>query len=220
MSGLAGGAREVSAAQVELRQVLEDARAAGFLGPGPVEAHLAHAVGFAEAAEAHLGHAPANFCDLGTGGGIPGLALALRWDEAEALFVDSNERRSAALREAVARLGLGTRVVVLEQRAETVGHPGPYRERYELVTARSFGGPAVTAEIASGIVQPGGYLVVSEPPVPDPARWPVDELESLGFGRAEPLVRADAHFAVLHKFAATPPRFPRGVGKPGKRPLW
>jgi 16S rRNA (guanine527-N7)-methyltransferase len=210
----------VSAAQQELRRVLEDARAAGFLGPGPVEAHLAHAVGFAEAAEASLGRAPGDFCDLGTGGGVPGLVLALRWDEAEALLVDSNERRSAALREAVARLGLGDRVGVLEQRAEIVGRPGPYRERYELVTARSFAGPGATAEIASGILGMGGYLVVSEPPVADPTRWSADGLESLGLGPPDRLVRADAHFAVLRKTAETPPRFPRGIGKPGKRPLW
>jgi 16S rRNA (guanine527-N7)-methyltransferase len=210
----------VSAAPLELRQVLEEARTAGFLGPGPIEAHLTHAAGFIETAEAAFGRIPTNFCDLGTGGGVPGLALAIEWDQATALLVDTNARRSAFLRDAVTRLGLDGRVEVLEERAEIVGHPGPHRERYELATARSFAGPAVTAEIAAGIVKAGGYLVVSDPPVPDETRWPVIELRSLGFASAELVVRADAHFAVLRKAEAAPARYPRAVGRPGKRPLW
>src|SRR4051794_28553324 len=56
-----------------LVDVLADARDAGFLGPGPIEPHIAHAEGFGAAAEQALGRAPENFADLGTGGGIPGL---------------------------------------------------------------------------------------------------------------------------------------------------
>jgi 16S rRNA (guanine527-N7)-methyltransferase len=210
----------VSTAPVALRQVLDKARDAGFLGPGPIETHLTHADGFAECAEAALGHLPQEFCDLGTGGGVPGLALAVRWSQAHGLLVDSNERRAAFLREAIEALDLGDRVRMLEQRAEIVGHPGQYREGFELVTARSFASPPITAEIAAGIVSVGGCLVVSEPPEPDAQRWPVAELGSLGFGPPELVLQSHAHFAVLHKVGPAPSRFPRAVGKPGKRPLW
>ena len=210
----------MSAAPAELRQVLEEAKTAGYLGPGPIEAHLTHAAGFIATAEAALGRIPTNFCDLGTGGGVPGLALAIEWDQATGLLVDANVRRAAFLREAVATLGLSERLEVLEERAEVVGRPGRCRETYELVTARSFAGPAVTAEIAAGIVKVDGYLVVSDPPVPDDARWPAAELQSVGFAPAELVVRADAHFAVLRKADPAPARYPRAVGKPGKRPLW
>jgi 16S rRNA (guanine527-N7)-methyltransferase len=203
-----------------LRAALERARAAGFLGPGPIEPHLDHAVGFAEAAEAALGREPVDFADLGTGGGIPGLVLALRWAGARGAFIDSNQRRGAGLREAVLGLGLEDRIEVLEERAELVGRQGPYRERFEVVTARSFGGPAATAEIAAGLVTVGGALVVSEPPDPAVRRWPPDQLAELGFGPAELVERARAHFAVMHKASAAPERFPRPVGRPAKRPLW
>jgi 16S rRNA (guanine527-N7)-methyltransferase len=206
-----------------LRAALERARTAGFLGPGPVEAHLRHSEGFGEAAEAVLGTKPAKFADLGTGGGIPGLVLALRWSGSGGIFVESSQRRCAALREAVRQLVLGDRIEVLEQRAEVAGRPGDYREEFDLVTARSFAGPAVTAEVAAGFVKVGGILVVSEPPDPATAaglRWPVDALAGLGFGPAEQAERAGAHFAVVRKVAPTLERFPRPVGRPGKRPLW
>jgi 16S rRNA (guanine527-N7)-methyltransferase len=204
----------------ELRAVLEDARSAGFLGPGPVEAHLEHAAGFAVAAEGALGREPANFVDLGTGGGVPGLWLGLRWDAARGILVESGHRRCVGLRAGLARLGLDGRIAVVEDRAETAGAPGIYRESFEVVTARSFAVPAVTAEIAAGLVQVGGVLIVSEPPERSAARWPSSGLADLGFRAAEYVQTGSGHFVVAAKLAPTPARYPRASGRPGKRPLW
>jgi 16S rRNA (guanine527-N7)-methyltransferase len=210
----------MSTARDALRPVLEDARRAGFLGPGPIEAHLDHALGFAAAAESSLGRPPASFIDLGTGGGVPGLALALHWASARGVFVDSGQRRSAFLCEATERIGVGDRIDVVGGRAEALGRDERYRQTFEVVTARSFAGPAVTAEIATGLVAVGGVLVVSEPPEPDLRRWPTAVLLEIGFGPAQAVVQGGAHYAVLTKTAPSPERFPRPVGRPGKRPLW
>jgi 16S rRNA (guanine527-N7)-methyltransferase len=210
----------VNPGAASLRQVLERARAAGSLGPGPVEAHIGHSEGFADAAVAALGRVPAAFADLGTGGGVPGLVLSERWRAARGVLVDSNHRRCEALREAITQLGLDERVEVIEERAEQVGRPGPFRERFELVTARSFAEPAITAEIAAGLVEVGGALIVSEPPDPAADRWFAKGLDQLGFGPAEPVERAGAHFVVVRKTKSAPERFPRRVGRPAKRPLW
>jgi 16S rRNA (guanine527-N7)-methyltransferase len=210
----------MSAEAESLQAVLEGAREAGFLGPGPVVAHRRHAEGFAAAAEDALGRPPETFADLGTGGGVPGLVLALRWTASRGILVDSNGRRAEALRLAVARLGVEDRIEIVEERAELVGRPGPQREAYEVVTARSFAEPAVTAETAAGLVRIGGVLVVSEPPDPAPARWSTEGLAELGFGAAEPVEQAGAHFVVVRKVSSAPERYPRGVGRPAKRPLW
>jgi 16S rRNA (guanine527-N7)-methyltransferase len=203
-----------------LREVLELARATGFLGPGPVETHLVHAAGFAEAAQAALGREPGNFADLGTGGGVPGLVLATLWAAARGVFVESNQRRADSLRDAVARLGLEDRIEVLEERAEAVGRSPEYRGQFSLATARSFAEPAATAEIAAGLVGIQGVVVVSEPPESEKERWPAVGLHQLGFGPAEPVICAHAHFVVIRKTEVTPERFPRRVGIPAKRPLW
>jgi 16S rRNA (guanine527-N7)-methyltransferase len=204
----------------DLVPVLERAREAGFLGPGPVVAHLRHSDGFAVAAEGALGHRPRSWADLGTGGGIPGLVLAMRWPEVPGTLVEVGRRRAAFLRESVVELGLGDRIEVLEERGETVGQLALYREQRELVTARSFAAPSVTAEIAAGIVGIEGIVVVSDPPQRDGRRWPTEELGNLGFGPAEAVEIDIAHFAVLRKLTDTPNRYPRPIGRPAKRPLW
>lgn len=143
-----------------LVEVLHEARDLGFLGPGPVEDHLAHAKGFVAAAPAP----PGRFLDLGSGGGVPGLVLAAEWPTAEVVLLDGSSKRTAFLRRAVAALGLGGRATVLTARAEVAGRDGRWRARFDLVVARSFGAPAVTAECGAAFLVPGGSLLVSDPP--------------------------------------------------------
>jgi len=204
----------------ELLRTLEDARDAGYLGPGPVESHLEHSAGFGEVVEGALGRAPDSFADLGTGGGVPGLVLASRWNEARGTLVESNGRRCEALRWALVRLGFEGRIDVVEERAEVVGRDPGRREQFEAVTARGFAAPAPTAEIASGLVAVGGVVVVSDPPEPDHDRWPEVNLRQLGLGPAVEHLAAEAHFAVFSKVEPVSDEFPRRVGRPAKRPLW
>lgn len=194
--------------------MLGDARALGFLGPGPVVDHLRHAEGFAVA---WGGPPPALVVDLGSGGGVPGLVLARTWPDATVVLVDSNERRTAFLERAASSLRLDG-VRVRRARAEVVGHESSLRGAADLVTARSFAPPAVTAECSAPLLRVGGRLVVSEPPDAN-ARWPMAPLADLGMALLR-LVRAPASFAVLTQVAACPQRFPRRVGIPAKRPLF
>ncbi len=204
-----------------LLEILESARSRGFLGPGEIGAHIAHARGFARVVERAIGGQPPTFCDLGTGGGVPGLVLASEWPRAAGCLVEANARRSRALRAALGRLEWAGRVEVIEARAEAFAHRPERRERARAVVARSFAGPAATAEIATGLLEVGGVLVVSEPPGGDSTRWPTRQLALLGLGEAR-VERAGHEFtyAVMRKTAAAPSEFPRGVGRPTKRPLW
>lgn len=204
----------------DLVEILGRARSLGFLGPGPVEVHVDHARGYATVASRALGRTPSEFCDLGSGGGVPALVLASVWPDASAVLVESKARRAAFLRDAVSALGGGGRIEVVESRGEDVAHDPSWRERFGLVTARGFGPPPMTAEIASGLLRIGGMLVVSEPPEPDPTRWPTDRLQTIGLGAATVHAVAEAHFAVLRKTTAAPAGIPRSSGRPGKRPLW
>ena len=81
-----------------------------------------------------------------------------------------------------------------------------------MVTARSFAEPAVTAEIAAGLVAVGGVLVVSEPPEPDdPAGGPRAGLADLGFAPPPGLSAATpGTFVVIEKVAATRRGTPAG----------
>jgi len=201
-------------APTTLEQVLEESRAFGFLGPGPLGPQIEHARGFASTVE----RTPDSFLDLGSGGGLPGLVLAREWPHARAVLLDSMIRRTDFLRSAVERLSVADRVEIVCDRAESAAR-SDLREAFDLVTARSFGPPAVTAECGAGFLRSGGLLVVSEPPEDDPSRWPEPELSGLGLT----LVRrpsAASRFVVLERTGPLDERFPRRTGMPAKRPLW
>lgn len=200
-----------------LRARLAAAREAGFLGPGSVDAHIDHALAFA----GNLSE-PGFALDLGSGAGVPGLALAsLIWPTTRWILLDSGQRRCAFLEDAVHHLALGNRVEVVRARAEEAGRNSALRGTCDLVTARSFGPPAVTAECGAPFLTVGGHLVVSDPPGGAPERWSLDGVGQLGL---EPLVeRSIPSGFAMAMFAATSPcpdRYPRRVGIPAKRPLF
>ena len=63
-------------------------------------------------------------------------------------------------------------------------------------------------------------MIVSEPPEPDPDRWPADGLARLGFGPVALRRVGGVSFAVLTLLAEVDDRWPRRTGVPAKRPLW
>ncbi|MCU1357081.1 MAG: rRNA small subunit methyltransferase [Acidimicrobiales bacterium] len=208
-----------------LTGLLVESRQLGFLGPGPVEPHLHHASAFAAAVD----RPPARALDLGAGGGLPGLVLAAStWPDTRWTFVDAHARRSEFLADAVDRLGLGDRVEVITDRAEEVGRSVAHRGRFDLVVARSFGPPCVTAECGAPLLVVGGDLVVSEPPVDragaEAGRWPPTGLALLGLGPASVIVAgspgAPVHLARMRLVDVVGERYPRRTGIPAKRPLF
>ncbi|HZQ27155.1 MAG TPA: RsmG family class I SAM-dependent methyltransferase [Acidimicrobiales bacterium] len=162
---------------------------------------------------------PVSALDLGTGAGVPGLVLALRWPDSAWVLLDGSRRRTALLEAAVAELGVADRVAVVCGRAEQVGHDLTYRGRFDLVTARSFGPPATTAECGAPFLRPGGVLVVSEPPGDEGGRWPSEGLAELGLV-AGPARTSRPRAQVLEAVSRCPDRYPRRVGVPAKRPLF
>jgi 16S rRNA (guanine527-N7)-methyltransferase len=191
---------------------LERARSLGFLGPGPVQRHIEHAIGFLTALEATRGRT----VDLGSGGGVPGLVIGVARPDLTLVLVDAAAARCRFLETAVDRLALDATVV--EGRAELIGR-GPHRGTADAVVARSFGPPAATAECAAPLLRVGGLLVVSEPPVPDPSRWPADGLAHLGM-EVGPRSPGSPIVQVLRQAAMCPASYPRRDGLPAKRPLF
>lgn len=199
--------------------VLEEARARGFLGPGPVEDHVRHAARFRRRIEELCTNevVVARALDLGSGGGVPGLVLAATRATPSWVLLDAAERRVRFLEQAVAVLGLGDRVSVYQGRAELAARDPDLRHQMDVVVARSFGPPAVTAECATGFLRSGGHLLVSEPPAAEPGdRWPAEGLMELGL-TSEGVVDG---IQCLRQLRTCSDRYPRRVGVPAKRPLF
>jgi 16S rRNA (guanine527-N7)-methyltransferase len=150
------------------------------------------------------------------------LVLAAVWPGLELTLFDANERRTLFLTEEIEAWGISERVGVVRGRAEEAGRDPGLRAVFELVTARSFGSPAVTAECAAPFLRVDGILVVSEPPDADSSvRWPDEGLATVGLAPG-PVFRHRDRFSyqVLVKAAETPDKFPRRTGIPTKRPLF
>jgi 16S rRNA (guanine527-N7)-methyltransferase len=197
-----------------LEAVLEDAQRVGLLGPEAVARHIEHASVWASEL------APADFLDLGSGAGLPGLVLASLWPDHHGVLLDGQVRRTAWLRTAVARLGLAARVRVVEGRAEALGHDDDLREQAPLVVARGFGPPSATAECGSAFAAVGGVLSVSDPPGGSAARWPASGLSQVGLELSSQVVQTTGSFVILRKHAPLEDQFPRRRNLPLKRPLW
>ena len=191
---------------------LARARTLGFLGPGPVEEHVHHTAGFLRALEGATG----TVVDLGSGGGVPGLVIGVARPDLRLVLVDATAKRCRFLESAVAELGLDAEVV--EGRAEGVGH-GARRGTADVVVARSFGPPATTAECAAPLLRVGGRLLVSEPPEPNPARWPADGVAGLGMV-VEDSPTSSPRVQALRQVRPCPDAYPRRDGLPAKRPLF
>ena len=167
--------------------------------------------------------APSSALDLGSGGGVPGIVLAIARPEMSWTLVDSTRKKADALRGFVAALGLGN-VSVIAERAEILGRDPAHRERVDLVAARACAALPILAEYALPLVRIGGTVLAWKGLVGDAELRSGREAAAELGGEIE--VRetglaalGDHRFVVMHKVAATPHRFPRRPGEPARQPL-
>jgi 16S rRNA (guanine527-N7)-methyltransferase len=196
-----------------LREILETAQRLGFLGPGPLEPQIDRSLAFALVSDQ-----PEHALDLGSGGGLPGLVLAMLWPRTRWTLLDGSVKRTDFLHQVIADRGLSKRIAVVAERAELTGR-GPLRGTQDLVVSRGFGPAAVAAECAAPFLRPGGHLVVAEPPGGAPDRWPAEALSTLGLRPVRSMTEPVA-LQLLEQMAPCPDRYPRRVGIPLKRPLF
>lgn len=155
-----------------LLETLRLAQRFGVLGSRPVEEAVAHARAFTDALEPVHGRV----VDLGAGGGLPGLVVAVEREDLEVVLIDRRQKRTDLLQRAVTKLQLDGRVAVVcdDARRLPVLYPGGFHG----VTARGFGPPEVTLAVAAACLAPGGLIVISEPPTGD--RWDPELILRLG----------------------------------------
>lgn len=90
--------------------------------------------------------------DFGTGGGLPGIPIALCRPEITVTLAESQGKKAAFLQEAVRTLGISAQVIA--GRAETL------TERFDCVTLRAVDKMADAVRAAAKLVSEGGWLVL------------------------------------------------------------
>lgn len=163
--------------------------------------------------------------DLGSGGGFPGMVLAIARGNARFLLADSSAKRTAFLRVAAEALQLSN-VTVITARAEALGREAEHRERYDLVLSRALAPLPVLLEYGLPLARLGGHALAMKGP----------EAEAELAASARALKALGGRVAATHKFALpqgfgrrtlvliekvspTPERYPRRPGLPSKRPI-
>ena len=101
---------------------------------------------------------PSRALDLGSGGGVPGIVLAIARPDVSWTLVDSVRKKADALRSFVSALGLPN-VAVVAERAELLGRDPSHRERHDLLTARACAPLPVLAEYALPLLLVGGRVL-------------------------------------------------------------
>ena len=164
--------------------------------------------------------------DLGSGGGVPAIPIAIARPDLSWLLVDSVGKKARALAGFVEALGLRA-VEVIADRAEILGRDPRYRERAGLVTARAVAALPVLAELALPLLIGGGRLVAWKGPLAagdEEFRRGVRAVTQLGGGMPAVLgvdaPQLGGHALVrVTKERPTPPGYPRRPGEPARRPL-
>ncbi len=162
--------------------------------------------------------------DVGTGAGFPGLPLKIVCPELQLTLVEATLKKTFFLRAMVDELGL-TGVTVLHARAEELGQDPAHREQYDGVLARAVAEMPVLAEYVLPLARVGGWVLAQKgEQAAAETQAALAAITVLG-GKLRTLLpvslpQVEARYlVVLDKVAPTPPKYPRRVGMPAKRPL-
>lgn len=98
--------------------------------------------------------------DMGTGGGMPGIPLAIASDDVVGVLDDSTKKKIAAVDEFIAELSLGDRVTTSTKRIEEL--PFDYPDGFSVVVTRALGSLPTLLEYASPLLVEDGILIISK----------------------------------------------------------
>jgi 16S rRNA (guanine527-N7)-methyltransferase len=144
--------------------------------------------------------------DVGSGGGAPGIPLAVELPERKVTLLESNRRRCSFLEQWVRELP-NAEVVCGRAEEQPV-------DAWGVAVAKALASPPVAAEWCLPLVAPGGAAILFVGPTAEAERA-ARVAEQL----AAELLESPPGLLVLRKVGPTPEGFPRRPGVARKRPL-
>jgi 16S rRNA (guanine527-N7)-methyltransferase len=171
----------------------------------------------------HLGEAR-RVADVGSGGGLPGLPLAIVCPSLRFTLIEATGKKARFLEQAVEMLGLDN-VEVFADRAEAAGQRPRYRQRHDVAVARAVGPMRIMLEYTLPLVRTEGrVLAMKGPRVEQELDEAGDAMMTLGGGAVElyealPALDNDLVIVEVHKAGPTPRAYPRRPGEPKAKPL-
>ncbi len=158
--------------------------------------------------------------DIGSGGGVPAIPLAIVMPDVRFTMVESTGKKVDFLNRTIADLGL-TNARVLQARAETIGQEHKvHREHYDAAIARALGHLAVVAELCGPLVRPHGIVIAVKGAKAEAELAETNKaLGLLGLRHVQTTETPTGRLVIMEKTTRTPRLYPRKDGEPARVPL-
>ena len=164
--------------------------------------------------------------DVGSGGGVPGMPLAIVMPQMNVTLIESTSKKGLFLLHVIGQLDLPN-VRVLKDRVETIAHDRTHREQYDLVTARALGRIAVASELTVPLAKASGedgatggrVLLVKGEKAEEELAEAKQALHLLHTAHLGTIDTPTGKIVVLEKARKTPRLYPRRAGDPARSPL-
>ena len=163
--------------------------------------------------------------DVGTGGGFPGIPLAVCSPEKEFLLLDSLNKRLKIIGSLTEELGIKN-VSLLHSRAEDACGRKEYRENFDACVSRAVSNLSTLSEYCLPFIRREGYLLAYKGP--ECERELKDAFRALKILGGEAVDIRDTEMKeyglehkilVIRKVKNTPKAYPRKAGTPLRNPL-
>ena len=174
--------------------------------------------------------------DMGTGGGFPGIPLAIAFPDKQFVLADSLNKRIRIIDELSAKAGI-LNVTPVHGRAEELARKAEYREQFDLCVSRAVANMSTLSEYCLPYVKVGGWCIAYKgPDCEAEVAQAAKAIQRLGGGKAE-IRNADFGSVItasgtegtplpfqhklvyIKKISSTPKTYPRKAGTPGKDPI-
>lgn len=163
--------------------------------------------------------------DVGTGGGFPGVPLAIAFPEKKFTLIDSLNKRIKIVNQLCDELEIKN-VRAIHGRAEELARKKDMREQFDICVSRAVANMATLSEYCLPFVKVGGsFIAYKGPDCESEVKEASNVIEKLGgcllrIERPEADgVAFDHRLIVVKKIAATAAKFPRKPGTPSKEPM-
>lgn len=158
--------------------------------------------------------------DVGSGGGFPGMPLAVALHDREVTLLEATGKKARFLREVVDALGLEG-VVVEQARAEEAGRDRErHREGYDAVVSRAVGPLPTLLELTVPFAKVGGIvLAIKGERAAEEIAESKAALHALHARALDPIRTPTGTIVVVEKLRTTPKLYPRRAGEPKRVPL-
>jgi 16S rRNA (guanine527-N7)-methyltransferase len=183
----------------------------GAKDPGALLPHLLDSLTLAEDVSESL-------VDVGSGGGLPGIPLALATG-ARVLLIEPIAKKAAFLERVLKELAIEGAVVA--GRAEVAARDSAYREHFAFATARAVANASTVAELTVPFLRIGGRALLQRGTLEAAERQALDDAAPILGAELieERQLGGERRVLVLEKRSPIGERFPRRNGVPERRPL-